>query len=155
MRRCLAKKEEDTVNMNKSKAEPVSSWCHQRQAGSTKVFQRVVWSLIFLVFGVCRAKAEELEIHAQKMREKYFYPNRRVDIRWKRMLSWRNCAWKGDVGVLGKEEKRKKKHPCKGPQENQVKDQRTTNGRSHREERWPVQEKRKEEKEEEKEEKEK
>ena len=33
------KKEEETVNMNKSKAEPVSSWRHPRQAGSVKMHQ--------------------------------------------------------------------------------------------------------------------
>ena len=40
------------------------------QAGSMKALQRVVWSLVFLVFGVRMAKAEELEIQAQKMSEK-------------------------------------------------------------------------------------
>ena len=55
------KKEEGAVKMNKSKAESVSSWCHQRQTGSMKVLQRVVWSLIFLVFGVHLAKAVEQE----------------------------------------------------------------------------------------------
>ena len=36
-------------------------WCYQRQAGSMKALQRVVWSLIFLVFGVYLANAEEQE----------------------------------------------------------------------------------------------
>ena len=36
------KKEEGAVKMNKSKAELVSSWCYQRQAGSMKALQRVV-----------------------------------------------------------------------------------------------------------------
>ena len=33
LRRCQEKKEEQTVKIKKSKAEPVSSWCCQRQAG--------------------------------------------------------------------------------------------------------------------------
>ena len=46
LRRCKEKKkEEEPVKMNKSKAEPVSSWCYQRQAGSTKVVhRRAVWT---------------------------------------------------------------------------------------------------------------
>ena len=88
------RKEEETVKMNESEAELVSSWCYQRQAGSVKALQRAVWSLIFLVFGVCRAKVEEPEIQAQKMSEKDFYPNHRVDVRWKGMLSWITCEWK-------------------------------------------------------------
>ena len=55
--RCQEKKEEGTVKLNKSKAESVSSWCYQRQAGLMKARQRVVWSLIFLVFGVHLANA--------------------------------------------------------------------------------------------------
>ena len=47
--------------MNKSRAESVSSWCYQRQAGSVKALQQVVWNLIFLVFGVHLANAEEQE----------------------------------------------------------------------------------------------
>ena len=39
------KKAEETVNMNKSKAEPVSSWCHSCQAGSIKLHQRAVLEL--------------------------------------------------------------------------------------------------------------
>ena len=45
------KKDEGTVKMNKSKANSINSWFYQRQAGSIKVHRRVVWSLIFLVFG--------------------------------------------------------------------------------------------------------
>ena len=67
MRRCQEKKEEEeTVKMKKSKAEPVSSWCYQRQAGSIKVHRRVVWSLIFIVFGVYLVKAEVQEDQAHK-----------------------------------------------------------------------------------------
>ena len=53
LRRCQKKEEEEgIVRTNKSKAKPVSSWRCQRQAGAMKALQRVVWSLIFLVFGV-------------------------------------------------------------------------------------------------------
>ena len=49
--RCQEEKnDEGVVKMNKSKAKSVSSWCYQRQAGSMKAHQRVVWSLIFIVF---------------------------------------------------------------------------------------------------------
>ena len=46
------KKEEGIVKTNKSKTKPVSSWRCQRQADAIKALQRVVWSLIFLRFGV-------------------------------------------------------------------------------------------------------
>ena len=36
---------EETVKMNKSKAEPVSSWCHSCQAVSIKLHQRAVFEL--------------------------------------------------------------------------------------------------------------
>ena len=55
------KKNEEIVKMKKSKAESISSWCYQHQAGSIKVHRRVVWSLIFFVFGVCMVKAEVQE----------------------------------------------------------------------------------------------
>ena len=58
-------KDEETVKMNKSKAEPVSSWCQSCQAGSTKLHQRAVRSLIFLVCGVYLVKAEVQEDHAR------------------------------------------------------------------------------------------
>ena len=64
------KKEEETVNMNKSKAEPVRSWCYPRQAGSIKMHRRVVWSLIFLVYGVCLVKAEVQEEQARRSKER-------------------------------------------------------------------------------------
>ena len=60
------KKEEETVKLNKSKAEPVSSWCYPHQAESIKMRQRVVWSLIFLVYGVCLVSAEVQEEQASK-----------------------------------------------------------------------------------------
>ena len=63
------KKEEETVKINKSKAEPVNSWCYPRQAGSIKIRQRVVWSLIFLVYGVCLVKAEVQEEQASHQQD--------------------------------------------------------------------------------------
>ena len=57
-------KEEGIVKMNKSKAEPLSSWCHSRQAGSIKLHQGAVWSLTFLVYGVYLVKAEAQEDQA-------------------------------------------------------------------------------------------
>ena len=69
LRRCQEKEEaEETVKKNK--VTPVSSWCYQCLAGFLKALQRVVWSLIFLVFGVCKATVDQ----AQKMREKDLYP---------------------------------------------------------------------------------
>ena len=59
------RKEEGMVRTNKNKGKPVSSWRCQRQAGSIKALQRVVLSLIFLVFGVHMAKAEEQEVQVQ------------------------------------------------------------------------------------------
>ena len=63
-----AKKDEETVKMNKSKAEPVSSWCHSCQAGSIKLHQRTVWSLIFLVYGVYLVKVQVQEDQATEVR---------------------------------------------------------------------------------------
>ena len=59
MRRCQEKKEGRRVKESKSKVKPVSSWCHQRQVGSMKALQEVLWSWIFLRFGVRMVKAEE------------------------------------------------------------------------------------------------
>ena len=61
---------------NKSKVRPVSSWCYQRQrqAFSMKALQRVVWSLIFLVFGVHMGNAEEQGIQVQERIEKDLCP---------------------------------------------------------------------------------
>ena len=90
-RRCQDKEEEEgTVRTNKNKGKPVSSWRCQRQAGTMKALQRVVWSLIFLMFGVHMAKAEE-----QKERKIPLckFPSR---IRWKRIHSCENCEWKWD-----------------------------------------------------------
>ena len=87
-RRCQENKEEEgTVRTKKRKAIPVSSWCYQRQAGSMKALQRVVWSLIFLAFGVDMAKAKAPEIQAQRRSEKGIRPIPQVDLRWKRMHS--------------------------------------------------------------------
>ena len=71
-RRCQEKEGEGIVRTDKSKAKPVSSWRCQRQAGSVKALQRVVWSLIFLVFGVHMVNAEEQGIQVQQRIEKIF-----------------------------------------------------------------------------------
>ena len=65
-----------------SKAEPVSSWCYQRQAGSIKVHQRVVWSLIFIVFGVHLVKAEVQEDQANKEIVREVHPDHQDGIPW-------------------------------------------------------------------------
>ena len=57
------------METNKSKVKPVSSCCYQRKAGSMKALQRVVWSLIFLVFGVHMVNAEEQGIQVQQRTE--------------------------------------------------------------------------------------
>ena len=66
-RRCQEKEEEEgRVKTNKNKGKPVSSWRCQREAGSMKALQRVVWSLIFILFGVHMVKAVEQEVQVQK-----------------------------------------------------------------------------------------
>ena len=60
LRRGQEKQEEEgIVKTSKSKTKPVSSWCCQRQAGAVKALQRVVWSLIFFVFGLHSVNAKE------------------------------------------------------------------------------------------------
>ena len=59
-------REEEIVKMNKSKVEPGSKWHCPCQAGSFDMHWRVVWSLIFLLFGVHLAKAEVQEDQAHK-----------------------------------------------------------------------------------------
>ena len=75
------KKEKGIVKTNKSKNKPVSSWRCQRQAGAKKALQRVVWSLIFLGFGVRLVNAEEQGSQVQqRMSENDFdqiHPSRR------------------------------------------------------------------------------
>ena len=82
------KKKEEAVKKYKSKTRPVSNWRCRGQAGVMKALQRVVWSLIFLVFGVDMVKAEEQGNQAQISGEKNLYPIPRVDVRWKRMRSY-------------------------------------------------------------------
>ena len=136
------------MKINKSKAEPVSSWCYQRQTGSMKALQRAVCSLIFLVFGVRMAKVEEPEIQAQKMSEKDLYLISRVDVRWKRMPSQATCEWKWMREFFAEEEKEKRNSQGKDPRifpgNSQGKDTRTFQVRCHKEERWRFQEKKKE-----------
>ena len=84
------KKDEGIVKMNKSKAEPISSWCYQRQAGSIKVLRRAVWSLIFFVFGVHLVKAEVQEDQAHKGIAREVHPDLQDGIprMRKRMTMW-------------------------------------------------------------------
>ena len=79
-----------------------------------KALLRVVWSLIFLVFGVRMVNAEEQEIQAQKTRREDLYPTRRVDLRWKRMLHWETREWKWDE-IFCKEEIEHRSSQGKGP----------------------------------------
>ena len=84
------------MKMNKSKAEPVSSWCYPRQAGSIKMHQRVVWSLIFLVYGVCLVKAEVQEEQASKEIEREDHPGHQDELLWmkKSMTLWEDWCLK-------------------------------------------------------------
>ena len=102
------KEDGETVKMNKSKEEPVSSWCYQRQAGSIKVHRRVVWSLIFIVFRVYLVKAEVQEDQAHKGIAREVHPDLLDDIPWmrKRMTMWEEWCLK---------QKRKKNSQRKGP----------------------------------------
>ena len=59
---------------DKSKTKPVSSWRCQRQAGAMKALPRLVWSLVFLGFGMHLVSAEEQGSQVQqRMSEKDFY----------------------------------------------------------------------------------
>ena len=81
--RCQEEKnDEGIVKMNKSKAEPVGNWGCQRQAGSIKVHQRVVWSLIFLVFGMYLVKAEVQEDQAHKGIAREVHPDHQDELVW-------------------------------------------------------------------------
>ena len=67
MCRCQGKMEDEgIVKTNKSNTKPVSSWRCQRQVGAMKALQRVVWSLIFLGFGVHLVNAEEQGSQVQR-----------------------------------------------------------------------------------------
>ena len=83
-------KEEGIVKMSKSRAEPANCWRCPRQAGSIKVHQRVVWSLIFLVYGVCLVRAEVQEEQASKEIEREDHPDHQDEPLWikKTMKMW-------------------------------------------------------------------
>ena len=89
-------KEEGTVKMNKSKAEPVSKWRCPRRSGSIKLHRRVVWSLIFLVFGVHLAKAEVQEDQAHKGIAREVHPDFQDGTPWMRkgMTMWEDWCVK-------------------------------------------------------------
>ena len=149
-RRCQEeKKEEETVKRNKKKAEPVSSWCHQCQEGSVKALQRVVWSLIFLVFGVHIVNAEEQGIQVWQMSEKEleFTKSRTTPdgggCEPFELDEWsldEKAFWKERTpGLLKKNSQGKDPRTSEGS--SQEKDPRTFQGRCHKEERWRTQEK--------------
>ena len=94
--------------MNLSKAEPASSRCCSRQAVSTKMHQRVVWSLIFLVYGVCLVKAGVLKEQASKEIEREDHPDHQDELPWmkKTMTMWEDWCLK---------QKRKKNSQEKDP----------------------------------------
>ena len=98
------KKDEGIVKMNKSKGEPVSIWGCQRQAGSIKVHWRVIWSFIFLVFGVHSVKAEVQEDQGDRKRGPSRSPRRPS----------MDEEDDGNVGGVVPST-RKKKQPGKGP----------------------------------------
>ena len=102
------KKDEGIVKMNKSKTESISGWCYQHQAGSIKVHWRVVWSLIFLVFGVCLVRAEVQEDQAHKGDRKRG-PSR------SRGRHSMDGEGDDDVGEVVPPTKKKEKQPGKGP----------------------------------------
>ena len=132
LRRCQGEEEEEgIVRTNKSKAKPVSSWRCQCQAGAMKALQRVVWSLIFLVFGVHLVNAEEQGNQAQIMSEKDPYPTPQVDFRWRINLCeiYQNYEWKWDVRVLCVEQKKQRGN-------SQGKDPRTFDGNSQGGDPW-------------------
>ena len=96
------------MRTNKSKAKPVISWLCQRQAGSMKALQRVVWSSIFLVFGVLMVSAEEQGVQVQQRIEKDLGQTPRgVEVRWKRMHSCECYEWKWYKRVFCKNEKKR------------------------------------------------
>ena len=100
-----------------------------------KALQRVVWSLIFLVFGVHMVNAEEQVNQVQQRIEKDLCGTHQGDFRWKRMHAWGNCEWKWDERALCLQQKEKRNSQGKDPRtfEETV-------------EKWRVQKKRKEKK---------
>ena len=87
----------------------------QRQVGAMKAPQPVVWSLIFLVFGVHLANAEEQENQAQHGMEKDLCPIVQVDFRWKRMQVDEKYEWKWDERARCFEQKEKRNSQGKDP----------------------------------------
>ena len=63
-----------------------------------KALQRVLWSLIFLGFGVHMVNAEEQGIQVRQMNGKELYPNHRVenDSRRRRMRTFELDEWSLD-----------------------------------------------------------
>ena len=81
-----------------------------------KALQRVVWSLIFLVFGVHMVNAEEQGIQVQQRIETDLGEiPRGVEVRWKKMVDWGTCECKWDERAFCKEEKEKRNSQGKDP----------------------------------------
>ena len=80
-------KEEGRDSKNEQEQGKASSWRCQRQAGAMKALQRVVWSLIFLGFGVHLVNVEEQGIQVQqRVSEKNLYQTLQVDFPRMKML---------------------------------------------------------------------
>ena len=90
-------KDEGIVKMNKSKARTNRQLGPPARGGSLeKAHQRVVWSLIFIVFGVHLVKAEEQENREHKMIAREVHQDLQVDTPWMRkgMMFWEICCLK-------------------------------------------------------------
>ena len=114
--RCQEEKKKEAVKTNKSKTRPVSNGRCRVQAGVLKALQRVIWSLIFLGFGVHLAKAEEQGSQVKQRIEKDLgQMPRGVEVRWKRMHSCENWEWKWDARGSCKEQEEKRNSQGKDP----------------------------------------
>ena len=81
-----------------------------------KALQRVVWSVIFLVWrahGECGGAGKSLV--QQRIEEDLGQIPRGVEVRWKRMLHWGNCEWEWDESAFCKEEKEKRNSQGEDP----------------------------------------
>ena len=83
-------RESGATKMNKSKAEPISSLCFQRKAGSMRALHRVVWSLIFLVFGGALGECGGAGKKVHQGIAEEVYPTLQLDLRWKKMHCYEN-----------------------------------------------------------------
>ena len=108
------KKEEEVVETNKSRIRPVSDWRCRGQAGAMKALQRLVWSLIFLLFGMHLVKAEEQASQVkQRMSEKDLYQIHQFEVprMRKKMWQWVTCERGKVEETSGQKGYRKEKQP--------------------------------------------